>query len=351
MGNRSRIEWTDATWNPVTGCSKISPGCANCYAERMAHRFGWTSLPWTRDNAGQNVRLHPERLEEPLHWRKPRMVFVCSMADLFHEQVPFDYIAAVFGVMAAAPQHTFQVLTKRPKRALEFFHWIDELASRGLGSRWERLSYCRREAVRLGVKELPDDVHADGADWPLPNVWIGVTAEDQERADERIPVLVQIPATVRFVSCEPLLGPVDLAAAGALGCTCPDTELDDGEVEERCLGTCVFYRHALDKSRRIDWVIVGGESGPGARPMHPDWVRSIRDQCQAAGVPFFFKQWGEWLPNDQEYGANPGDFDYDRPHVMVGNVAMCRAGKRHAGRRLDGRTWDEMPRVPQGEAV
>ena len=240
------IEWTDVTWNPTRGCSRVSPGCEHCYAERQAHRMnhpggayeGLTRQTsrgptWTGD-----VRLVHDQLGAPLRWKKPRMVFVDSMSDLFHEALLGDDIFQVFLAMEKAPQHTYQILTKRPL----------------LMAKWSELF-----GDRTG-----------------PNVWFGTSVEDQERADERIPWLQKTRAEIRFLSCEPLLGPLELDLTG------------------------------------ISWVIVGGESGPGAQPMDGAWVRSIRDQCVRAGVAFFFKQWGGFP-------------------------------KGKAGRILDGRTWDEMP--------
>lgn len=236
MADRSAIEWTDATWNPVTGCTKVSPGCAHCYAERFAERFrGVPGHPYER---GFDVQLRPERLELPLTWKRPRAVFVNSMSDLFHEAVPDAYIEQVFSVMERAGRHLFQVLTKRPERAAA-------LAPR-----------------------LP---------WPA-NIWIGASVENQRFACRLAP-LRQIPAQLRFLSCEPLLGPLTLDLSG------------------------------------IGWVISGGESGPGARPMRPDWVRSLRRQCDDAAVPFFFKQAGsvlarEWGCRDSK-GHNPEEWPED----------------------------------------
>jgi protein gp37 len=249
MSNRSKIEWTDATWNPVSGCTPASPGCDHCYAARLAKR-----LPASHE-AGKpfsEVVQHGDRLEIPLHWRRPRRVFVCSMGDLFHPAVPFKFISCVMDTIEHAPQHTFQVLTKRPERALA---WSNHL--RDIDDRFEATAFPH-------------------------NVWLGVTAEDQQRADERIPLLLQCPAAVRFVSVEPMLGPVDLTEVAPV---------DD------------FYTDALacpDASRSLDWVICGGESGPGARPMHPEWARGLRDQCMAAGVPFYMKQMArrEQIPDD-----------------------------------------------------
>jgi protein gp37 len=292
MGDRSAIEWTDATWNPVTGCSHVSEGCRNCYAEALSLRRGWSRKPWTARNAAENVVLRPERLDQPLRWRRPRRVFVNSMSDLFHELVPDDYIDRVFAVMARAwwmgeggdGRHVFQVLTKRPERALRWFRATASGAS--------------RERVVFDTPTPPDGI-AWGSTWwrrwpgwPLPNVWLGVSVEDQRAADERIPLLARLPAAVRFLSVEPLLGPVEL-------------------------GTWLWSAMADGGGCAISWVIVGGESGPRSRPMEPAWARAVRDQCVAAGVPFFFKQWG---------GRTP------------------KAG----GRTLDGRLWDQMPEPRAG---
>ena len=234
MAQASSIEWTDATWNPVTGCTKVSPGCKNCYAERMANRL--QSMRQGRYRNGFSVTLQRDLVEQPLRWLKPRLIFVNSMSDLFHEDVPSSYLKLVFDVMARAHWHTFQILTKRS----------------------ERLAKTARELS-----------------WPK-NVWMGVSVESNECV-YRVGNLRSVSAAVRFLSIEPLLGPIS------------DLPLKD-----------------------IDWVIVGGESGPGARPIDPEWVRQVRDECQKARVPFFFKQWG---------GVR----------------------KSRYGRVLDGRTWDEMP--------
>lgn len=309
MATNSKIEWTDATWNPVTGCSKVSDGCKNCYAERLAHRFGWTTKPWTAANATENVILNLDRLEQPLRWKKPRRIFVNSMSDLFHEQVPDWFIRKVFQVMAEANWHIFQVLTKRPKRMKEMI---------------ERLEPEFDGMVFNGTK----------VSWPLPNVWLGVSVENQKAADERIPLLLQTPAAVRFLSCEPLLGPVDLSGFKPFDGECFCQESIDG-CKPRLAKGC--------PETAIDWVIVGGESGPGARPMHPDWVRSIRDQCQEAGVPFFFKQWGSWFPLGQKSNGWNGISKHRNDEWPF--QPMYRIGKQLAGRLLDGREWNEMPEV------
>lgn len=283
MSGKTSIEWTDRTWNPLTGCTKVSPGCDHCYAKTMHERFHG---PGSFDT----ITLHPERLTQPLRWRKPAQVFVNSMSDLFHQDVPDEYIVQVFDAMANAQRHTFEVLTKRHARMRAFV--------------------TKYVAGEFGEPELP----GVGV---LPNVWLGVSVENQQWADIRIPALLETPAAVRFLSCEPLLGPVNLNPWRNPGdLPDPHTPADP----------------------RFDWVIVGGESGPGARPMHPDWARALRDQCVAAGVPFLFKQWGEW--------ARPWTTDLPRQaavHRFDDGQLMIRAGKRRAGRELDGRTWDEYP--------
>jgi protein gp37 len=281
MSDGSKIEWTDASWNPVTGCTKVSPGCDHCYAETFAER--WRGTPGHHFERGFDVTPRPERLEQPFNWVKPRRIFVNSMSDLFHEAVPDEFIAQVFATMVQSDRHTFQVLTKRHGR----------MRSLLTGDRlW---------------KDVEDIVQAQ-IRWPLPNVWLGVSVEDQRWADIRIPALLDTPAAVRFLSCEPLLGPVKLPFIEEYdGCTCGVGPAGYYGMHERGCGT-----EPGPAWGNLHWVIAGGESGPGARPMRPSWVRSLRDQCQEAGVPFFFKQWG---------GRTP------------------KAG----GRLLDGVLWDEMP--------
>ena len=278
MGDKSGISWTDATWNPTTGCSKVSEGCRNCYAAALAPRLhamgqkGYTELPWTARNAAENVMCHEDRLEMPLRWKRPRRIFVNSMSDLFHELVPDDFIDKVFAVMALAPQHTFQILTKRPERMMRYT------------TKWDVAPRVRVEAHtlrgRMGRMALPSE------EWPLPNVWLGTSVEDQRAADERIPHLLETPAAVRFLSCEPLLGPVDLTDVSNARDIVPD-------YFDALTGTSYpssGHPPIQYDTPTIDWVIAGGESGPGYRPMNLDWVRSLRSQCVAAGVPFFGKQ-------------------------------------------------------------
>jgi protein gp37 len=330
MAETSSIEWTDATWNPVTGCSVVSPGCTNCYAMKLAgtrlqHHPSRASLThktksgpvWTGE-----VRLNEQWLTQPLKWRRPRRIFVCAHGDLFHESVPDEWIDRVFAVMALAPQHSFQVLTKRAERMRGYFA-NNHVMARIYSAVQDQLladqswrSDPKRTTAALGA------TIALGKRWPLPNVWLGVSVEDQARADERIPQLLATPAEVRFLSCEPLLGPVDLR--WALG---HRLDIAAGFLERG------HFSPGLETLRRLDWVIAGGESGPGARPMHPDWARSLRDQCAAAGVPFFFKQWGEWGPAScQCDGLGARD-----------SREMKQLGKKAAGRLLDGVEHNGMP--------
>lgn len=259
MSEGTKISWTSATWNPTTGCDQVSPGCDHCYALTLAARLKRMGNPRYRNDGnaktsgpGFALTLHHDKLEEPLKWKKPRHIFVNSMSDLFHDDVPDDFLGAVWATMADTPQHIYQILTKRPRRMARFMQeYVNELGY--------------ENAV-------------------LPNVWLGTSVEDQKRADLRIPHLMATPAAVRFLSCEPLLGPVNVRKRQWVW----------GGAE----GT-------------IGWVIVGGESGPDYRTMKPQWARDIRDQCVAAGVPFFFKQ-----------SSGP---------------------RSEMGKELDGRIWNEMP--------
>jgi protein gp37 len=376
----SKIEWTDETWNPITGCTKISAGCQNCYAERMAKgrlkgRFGYP-----KDDPFRPGIEHSDQWERPFKWRNPRNIFVCSMGDLFHDDVSFELVDKVLALAALCPQHTFQLLTKRPKRMNAYFsasgrvrsmcEAADIIGNNQMGDpdnpHWMRRYYKIWHKQGLGrlcawiyeggaanimfKRKEPGREYPSWIAWPLPNLWLGVTAENQEQADKRIPILLQIPAAVRFVSVEPMLGPVDLT----------HLQPDDPPVEINALaGTHGVLRPHGGKNHKLDQVICGGESGPRARPMHPDWARSLRDQCVCAGVPFFFKQWGEWGPGS--------GFKYDKKtaavsicgRVIPGNTNrkdfpddtrgawtyMRRVGKKAAGRELDGKTWDQRPEV------
>ena len=318
VADGTRIEWADATWNPVTGCSVISPGCANCYAMRLAggrlrhhpSRAGLTMATKAGPVWTGGVTFNEDWLGQPLRWRRPRRIFVCAHGDLFHENVPYGWIERVFAVMALAPWHKFLVLTKRPERMRE---------------------YCE----------------PGGRDLPLHNVWLGVSVEDQTRADQRIPILLDTSAALRWVSAEPLLGPIDLGRlTTATG--------DPRHKFDALRGQWLLRGKGVDGSpdltvrtetiaQRLDWVVAGGESGPAARPMNPDWARSLRDQCQTAGVPFFFKQWGSFAPARPELNyAEAEALAGGRDRVMWSNgETSIRLGKKRAGALLDGREWRE----------
>jgi len=339
MAETSKIEWTDATWNPVTGCTLVSEGCRNCYAARLAatrlkhhpSRKGLARL--AADGEAKftgEVRLNGDWLDQPLGWKRPRRIFVCAHGDLFHEAVPDEWIDAVFAVMALAPRHTFQLLTKRPGRMRAYLAapWIDGDVAGTLAR------YAAQYRVWIGLPHIDEAAAGRRAPgWPLANVWLGVSVEDQRAAGERIAVLLDTPAAIRFVSAEPLLGPVDLS------------------------------RYLTQGTRHLDWVICGGESGPGARPMHPDWARSLRDQCAAAGVPFFFKQWGAWAPaparadlpgrpqmvRARDCFVTPTGWshrlgpDLSSPLEGLNSAPMRRRSQRAAGRVLDGVVHDGFP--------
>ena len=305
MAENSAIEWTDHTFNPWRGCQKVSPGCENCYAETLSHRNPGVLGEWGPPHATERPIAAESYWRKPLAWNRqaeaagrPARVFVASLADVF-EDAPqvVDARARLFDLMADTPWLTWLVLTKRPENVRGLTPW----------TRW-------------------------GDSWPV-NVWLGTSVEDQQRADERIPALLDTPAAVRFLSCEPLLGPVTLERW--LGYNDP---ADDGAYVPRA---------AADQ--RIRWVIVGGESGPRARPMHPAWARTLRDQCTDAGVPFLFKQWGAWSPSWTVDGgtfelADLRDDETVWPNSSRGRWEVVRrVGKKAAGRVLDGRTWDEFP--------
>jgi protein gp37 len=327
MADKSRIEWTDATWNPIRGCSRVSDGCRNCYAETVANRFCKPGSPYEgvvrigADGKGTGqwngeIKFVEERLLDPLKWKHPRRIFVNSMSDLFHEKVTDEMLTRIFAVMALCPRHTFQVLTKRPER-MKAYITLD----------WEPRRYIEGEEP-----------------WSLPNVWLGVSVEDQKTANARIPLLLQTPAAKRFLSAEPLLGEIDLAAVPR-----------------------VDVSHVPVGAQLLHWVICGGESGPGARPMHPDWARSLRNQCAAAKVPFFFKQWGEWLPWEPDGGPSewksqtgrmmdrhaipdtndPAVRDWTDNCLYEGDEICVhqRVGKKAAGYLLDGKVYQQFPEV------
>lgn len=326
MSARSDIEWTTHTWPVTRGCSRMPIECDNCYAIGMAHRFSWghhltrrhtVRLP-VLDSDGRrvvedmvdwtgHVDLVHDVLDQPLRWREPAKIFVDSGSDLFHPKVPFEFLEIVFGVMAVAEQHTFQLLTKRPEREAEFFRWLESGGSHSVDRRPMSPSDLVHSAAfthfsQRGDRRFADKVWNHGSStWPLPNVWCG-TSVGIRSAKPRIDALREVPAAVRFLSIEPLLE-------------------DLGELDLSGIG----------------WVIVGGESGPRCRPMHPDWARSIRDQCATADVPFFYKQHGAYGPAEQ-FGQCGG-----RRHVFDDGQEVVRVGKKKAGRELDGRVHNGMP--------
>jgi protein gp37 len=315
----TKIEWADEVWNPVTGCTKVSEGCANCYAEGIAKRF-WGEREFSI------VQGHLERLLQPLKWKKPRKIFVCSMGDLFHPDVDDYWIDDVFAVMAMTPQHTYQILTKRPERMLEYFQHIGGTTRND----WI-LSAAARILNRNRFENFPV--------LPFKNVWLGVTAENQLRADERIPLLLNTPAAVRFVSCEPLIERVNLKKINMLDEYYINPLIGESWQPLSWIFESTPTLGTISKINKLDWVICGGESGPKARPMHPDWAKSLRDQCQKANVPFFFKQWGEWLPSEL-YSPSIAP---SASQIKIDGQRYYRTGKKSAGRLLDGQEWSEFP--------
>ncbi len=368
MANQTKIEWTDATWNPVTGCSIVSPGCTNCYAMQMAgtrlknhpSRKGLTNQVndnhvWTGE-----VRFNEQWLTQPLHWKKPRMIFVCAHGDLFHEDVPDEWIDKIFAVMALCPQHIFQVLTKRPERMRAYFSY-NRLTKISEAAEITAIDF-RKYYLIGGPTSYNSAVTAilQRNNWPLPNVWLGVSVENQETANERIPYLLSTPAAVRFVSAEPLLGKIDLnyimpdkAKYYNNGYPCYDV-LSGRKMNNDAMNFTISTK----TYKKLDWVITGGESGKNSRPMHQDWARSLRDQCAEAKVPFFFKQWGEWSCIYDRDNDDPNWTDcpkaktnkeryinLDGGHGFHGD-RVCfvkKVGKNKAGRLLDGIEHNAMP--------
>jgi protein gp37 len=317
----------DEPWSVIKGCSSASEGCENCWARKLDERFG--------DRKFDTVRVFPERLSMPVHWERPRIVFVCNTSDLFHPSVPFELVAAAYGVMAACPRHVFLVLTKRPERRLEFMRWLaGRMVPKSSGP--QQTLACTWEAWRTYGVELPDSLLSAGWEvagsrkWPLENVWEGVTVENQARADERIPLLVETPAAHRWVSAEPLLGGVDFWQW---------LNPDDNGYESN--GPAGWISDVP-----IHWIVAGGESGTSCRPTHPAWVRAIRDQCHDAGVPFMFKQWGGWVQIDKPQRENGPRLQDPKERLLelAGHqaVRMLHVGPR-AGATLDGRVHTAMP--------
>ena len=349
MGDRTKIEWTEASWTPIRAigiadgrlgwhCEHVSEGCRNCYAETLNRRLGtgFDFKPGHRKDVG--IHVDERMLTQPIRWQRGRMIFVCSMTDLFADFVFDEMIEKVFAVMALSPHHTFQVLTKRTERMQRWASWEHTPA---------RVTAAMHDLARAGHVGVSPKTHpalyedrpgigavaTRSVVWPLPNVWMGTSVEDQDAADTRIPLLLDTPAAVRFISAEPLLGPVDLAGwVGPSASLAGD--LDGGALKHlvETLGRPVEIRSFAF----LDWVIVGGESGPHARPMHPDWARSLRDQCAVAGVAFLFKQWGEFVSVSEIEG--PGAH-----HRFPDGATVRRTGKKLAGRTLDGITHDGFP--------
>lgn len=345
--SKSKIEWTDETWNPVTGCTKVSLGCKNCYAEREWPRMV-RLVPSYAGRKFTDVRTHADRLDKPLRWKHPRRVFVNSMSDLFHPDVPDGFIDQVFAVMALSQQHTFQILTKRPERMQKYISSLspERIADAVPRGGWNITKHHAVAKITSQPKAAAEMYRCERLSWPLPNVWLGVSVENQETADERIPLLLQTPAAVRWISAEPLLGFVDLNYAFGI-----PTGAGRGSCPMHLAGVCPEGLLPLGQ-QHLHWVVVGGESGPNARPMNPAWVRSIRDQCVSAGVAFLFKQWGEWgdPASIEAVGtAHNGWWEVDpedggvRRHEFDNQNEVFRVGKKHAGRLLDGVQHDGYP--------
>lgn len=338
MSDNTKIEWTDATWNPVTGCSVVSAGCKNCYAMKLAgtrlkHHPSRAALTvdtksgpvWTGE-----VRLNEQWIDQPIRWSRQRMVFVCAHADLFNPGVPDHWIDTIFGVMWAClygrneqDGHVFQVLTKRAERMRDYF-------------KTDRRESWAHAAVAYGGGIDPDALWDQIIDFdgPHPRIWLGVSVEDQAAADERIPLLLDTPAAVRWISAEPLLGPVDLSSLTIIE--------KDGNRPGVLMNALTGHLAGPDDmlEAKIDWVVVGGESGPKARPMHPNWARSLRDQCAEAGVPFLFKQHGEYL---NSFDASMLGNENTPLHKFDDGKFVVRVGKKSAGRLLDGVMHDGYP--------
>jgi protein gp37 len=366
MAETTNIEWTDATWNPVrarnlntgkTGwhCVHVSDGCKNCYAEKRNRWIG-TGLAYKPGHEKDiELYLDEKALTAPLHWTRPRMIFPGSMTDLFAGFVRDEWLDRIFAVMALTPQHTYQLLTKRPERARDYMTSRAEIAELP-GRRGAVISRVVDILEASRVTDLPR--HLSPFPWPLRNVWLGVSAENQQTADARIPILLDTPAAVRWLSAEPLIGEINL------------NRVPGGSFRQ---STTVFGAMTNQGWHQtgLNWVVAGGESQPGSRPAHPDWFRKIRDQCAAAGVPFLFKQWGDWRPPFERTSRVTEVSGSEIAHTAWpdGTIAhgsakehggaglmLARVGKRAAGRLLDGVLHDGYPapsernRVPANSA-
>ena len=346
---KHKIAWTEQTWNPIIGCSRISSGCENCYAEKMANRLAFIDNTayyrnvvkfdnyvggnefenkdkWFDEVWNGKTHFVKSQLEKPFKWKNPRMIFVCSMGDLFHESVPFEWIDEVIARIAISDQHIFQLLTKRPDRMRDYFSEFREDQIRNIWWNKYKIYTTQKRYV-----QIPD------------NIWLGVTAENQIQAIKRIPTLLDIPAKIKFVSIEPMLSEINLIKLRE------GISLESNALNGECYSLEETYQDI--NNRKLNWVICGGESGSNARPMHPDWVRSLRDQCESANVPFFFKQWGEWIPTNERKAVHDneiilvpegkGVFFTANPNAKV----MRRIGKKKAGCLLDGKEYKQFPKL------
>jgi protein gp37 len=382
MSNQSKIEWTDATWNVTSGCTKCSPGCNNCYALRDSWRmannpnpkiqtpflgtvekvYGNGELRWTG-----KINLNYDKLKQPIMWVKSRNIFVNSLSDLFHPDVPFDYIDKVIGVMAVSQPHTFQVVTKRLDRALTYMNGVNA----------ERIAEAMRDVTPWGDpdKKYQWMVNRINTAWPLPNVWFLATCCNQEEAERNIGTLLQIPAAIRGVSIEPMLGSIDLVELNILKEDAPLLRYNALKGEAHFSfgdgGDAVFDKNCDDKPLargKLDWVICGGETGKNARPMNPKWGRDLRDQCKGANIPFFFKSWGEFVPHTINQIAHKEHAGQMVPYTTVSSTdrkwlgktrywcipfdanddyrdidVMERVGKKAAGHLIDSEEWRQFP--------
>ena len=354
MADNTKIEWSNATWNPVTGCSVVSAGCKHCYAMKLAgtrmknhpSRAGLTIDTAAGPVWNGQVRFNEQWLDQPLRWSRPRRIFVCAHGDLFHESVPDTWIDRVFAVMALSPQHTFQVLTKRAERMHAYLSEPDV----GVRIGREESAFAKLAAF-YKPKKGTANIHIGCRRYmPLSNVHLGVSVENQAAADGRIPLLLATSAAVRWISAEPLLGHIDIVLA------CWQASAD---IVMRFDRTPLEEIAEVPKFLGINWVVCGGESGVNARPMHPDWARSLRDQCSGAGVPFLFKQWGEFGPCELYPPSDPAPYScvtfsgthLQGEHAISGGGGpgdnsveiIARFGKKKAGRLLDGVLHDEYP--------
>jgi protein gp37 len=319
MPDKTKIEWTDATWNPIRGCSRVSEGCRNCYAEKIAARFScpgqaFEGLAQMKDGEARwtgKIAVAEDALDQPLHWRSPRRIFVNSMSDLFHDGVSAEALSHIFEVMLECPKHTFQILTKRPERAKRWFDIAEQ--------EWNRRPKLSHE-------------------FPWRNIWLGVSVEDQDTAAERIPILLDTPAAVRFISYEPAIAQMKLKwewVSGGKPCGGgPQVNLSRP------------WEPPTSKPK-LDWVICGGESGPGARPLHPAWADHLCKQCESAGIPFFFKQWGEWAPLG--HFTAPANRLFSQ-RIELDGYTFLKAGKKIAGRKLAGVEYNEFPTAREAHA-